>query len=666
MPAGTRLSSGMRSVVGTMSVWVVGLLILMLGGSVWVANSLVYLPRVLGRLRSMSLQRFARAEPQSVGRGDPEAEGASTAEEIWEFWQRRRQSLSVLRNVLSDDRNANVSKQFNDFNAYSIVEKEHVKHLNELFMAAMGEASAETMSFLWLDSPDTMCAIEADESVYSGYENITSMWNENFSIQKQQQVQLEMEQGKTYSVQVEQLDEPTLQFFGDTVMVQTDIRLTCIVEELEALSGVQKLLTNDKSSSGRKGRKRRNKSGSPIQLHITNVFERPPQSDRYFLSTHISSRDGTAKSAKRLSKETYLDTSARSSSRAKRGMGGGGVSLQQLLSGGMMGGDSRGISISSEDLDNSDDEDDEDEDEDDYDDEDYIDYDDDQEEGDDDDDSGSIQLSVSAADASEARGLVNSIADAAGGKIKVIVKDEFSDNFFGSDEDEDDEQGDDNVEDGDEEEDEDDDVLLSGTLTDDTPSLSSVFSSEIIKSAAGKKKAGNSANIDDAEMARQRDRRELVKELGASSPQYDIGSMGGGVEGMGTGSGNGGAQDKEKASSSDNDDLDDGAARSEGTIREEISSRTLQAIRHLHAVGRLTSDQKRVITTDLLKKSVTADLSKAEIAYSLIMEHANPDTISRLSLGPRPDLYKLSGSRCEDLADLEEMLVTIYNEWGPE
>lgn len=626
----------------------------------------VNVPRVAGKRRRLTYFASeglggspAAADPKSSGSdasslyfgGHVEEQGTSV-EEIWEFWQRRRQSMSILKNVLSDDRNANVTKEFDDFQAYTIVEKEHVKHLNELFMAAMGEASSEIMNFLWLDSAETMCAVEADEAVYSGYSNITTMWNDNFMIQKQQQVQLEMEQGKTYNLQIEQLDEPTLHFFGDTVMVQTDIRITCIVEELDALGGVQKVAMNGKG--GRRGKKRKNKAGSPVQLHITNVFVRPPDSDRYFLSTHIASRESSANSAKRLSKETYLDTSSKPAAR-KRG-GGAGVSLQQLLSGGMMGGDNKGISISSDDLDDSDDDDDEGDDDVYEDEDDYIDY--DEEEGDeDDDDDSTIELSVSAADASEAQGLVNSIAEAADGKIKVIVKDEFADNFFGGDDDED-------ADEAEEDDEEEDEILMSGTLSADTPSLAKIFSAEIVKGAkSGDTDAGggigsgssaaNNVELRDAEWARQRDRQELVKELGASSPNYDIGGMDKDSS-QGGNSGSNGAGVNEGV----------GGESGGGTIREEVSSRTLQAIRFLHASGRLSSDQKRVIVTDLLKKSVTPDLSKAEIAYSLIMEHANPEKLAWRTLGPRPDLANLSGQRSEDLMELEEMLVTIYNEWS--
>jgi hypothetical protein len=457
--------------------------------------------------------------------GDGLESGTST-KEIWEFWQRRRQSMSVLKHVLSDDRNANVTKEFNDFQAFTIVEKEHVKHLNELFMAAMGEASSEVMDFLWLDSDETMCAIEADEAVFSGYQNITDMWNDNFRIQKQQQVQLEMEQGKTYNLQIEQLDEPTLQFFGDTVMVQTNIRITCIVEELDTLGDIQKIAMNGKG--GKKGKRRKNKAGSPVQLHITNVFVRPPESDRYFLSAHIASKDSTANSSKRLSKETYLDTSAKPPAR-KRG-GATGVSLQQLLSGGIMGGDNRGISISSDDLDDSDDEEDEDM----YEDEDeYVDYDEEEGDDEDDDDDGSIQLSVSASDAAKARGLVNSISDAVDGKIKVIVKDEFSDNFFGGDDEDEEEEGGDggDMADGDEDGDGEGEIVKSGTLSSDTPSLAKIFSAEIVKGTKGGDAAAGSTNNAaaqrDAEWARERDRQELVAELGATSPKYDIGGVSG-------------------------------------------------------------------------------------------------------------------------------------------
>ena len=59
-----------------------------------------------------------RTESQSIGHGDSDAEkGANTAEEIWEFWQHRRQSLSILKKALSVDSNANATEQFRTSNS---------------------------------------------------------------------------------------------------------------------------------------------------------------------------------------------------------------------------------------------------------------------------------------------------------------------------------------------------------------------------------------------------------------------------------------------------------------------------------------------------------------------------------------------------------------------
>ena len=104
----------------------------------------------------------------------------ASPEAIWTFWENRRKSLQKLKNALADDTKANVTLEFEDYKAHIGVEKEHVRHLNELFMAAMGEGSSEIMDFLWMDSSDAVCVIEPDESTYVGYHNITQMWKENF------------------------------------------------------------------------------------------------------------------------------------------------------------------------------------------------------------------------------------------------------------------------------------------------------------------------------------------------------------------------------------------------------------------------------------------------------------------------------------------------------
>ena len=86
----------------------------------------------------------------------------------------------------------------------------------------------------------------------------------------------------------------------------------------------------------------------------------------------------------------------------------------------------------------------------------------------------------------------------------------------------------------------------------------------------------------------------------------------------------------------------------------------MHAIRFLHAEGRLTDHQKRVVILDLLEKSVGPALSKAEIAFALIIEHIAPTSLATRTLGPRKDLRQLDKDGEQSLMELEEMLHNIY------
>ena len=574
-------------------------------------------------LHHMPIQRRYRASTR-VEAASPDVRASSSNTEeadpevIWTFWETRRKSIQKLKNALADDTQANVTQEFEDYRAHTCVEKEHVRHLNELFMAAMGEGSSEIMDFLWMDSSDAVCVIEPDESTYVGYRNITNMWKENFLIQAQQQQLLLDTSGRTYRLQVEQLDEPILHFYGDMAVIQTEILVSCLVSqhgevdfgrmELESAAGVQK--RNRKQENGRDP-----DVGSPMRLFVSNVFLRPPTSDRYFLYAHSTCRDEKAQAGSKMAKEAYMDDSARDAQPKKPSMGGAGLSLQQLLGGG------KAISITRG---NFGDDEEEDGDEDEYDDSQDEDEDEDErggEEGADDDDvyfdvedvngeddeDGSVQLTVSNSDESDSFMRASSSGNG-NGKLKVVMTDEFANNTFGE----------------------------SRTFDDSTPSVASVFSAEIIKRSqanggSGSNSASERVDRESDEWARRRD-MALVREMG-DSPAYPINSLG--------------------AASDTSGDEDD--------TREELSSRTLHAIRFLHAEGRLTDDQKKMVVLDLLQKSVGPTLSKAEIAFALIIEHIAPTALATRTLGPRKDLRKLDKEGEQSLLELEEMLLSIYH-----
>ena len=72
------------------------------------------------------------------------------------------------------------------------------------------------------------------------------------------------------------------------------------------------------------------------------------------------------------------------------------------------------------------------------------------------------------------------------------------------------------------------------------------------------------------------------------------------------------------------------------------------------------------MVVDLLQKSVGSTLSKAEIAFALIIERIAPtaDSLATKVLGPRKDLRRLDKDGEQGLIELEEMLVTICEAWS--
>lgn len=82
----------------------------------------------------------------------------------------------------------------------------------------------------------------------------------------------------------------------------------------------------------------------------------------------------------------------------------------------------------------------------------------------------------------------------------------------------------------------------------------------------------------------------------------------------------------------DEDDEDD----EDGEIEaKELASRTLKAVRWLYENERLTLEEKRVITSDIVSNVSAGKFSKTEVAFSLLLGGGRPGEVK---LVPQPAL----------------------------
>lgn len=77
---------------------------------------------------------------------------------------------------------------------------------------------------------------------------------------------------------------------------------------------------------------------------------------------------------------------------------------------------------------------------------------------------------------------------------------------------------------------------------------------------------------------------------------------------------------KDEEGSGDGQEDDD-----EEDLGKLLASRTLAAVRWLHKQGRLSTLEKRVLTSDIVKNVGGGKFSEAEVAYSLLVGNGRPD-----------------------------------------
>lgn len=105
-----------------------------------------------------------------------------------------------------------------------------------------------------------------------------------------------------------------------------------------------------------------------------------------------------------------------------------------------------------------------------------------------------------------------------------------------------------------------------------------------------------------------------------------------------------------KSTSSDDDDEDDDD-NDEGKI---LAARTLAAVRWLHAQGKLTANEKRVLTSDIVKNVGGGKFSQAEVAYSILVGDGRPgewdsDVVMDMAVVDKDDVIEFAEA-CRSLA----------------
>lgn len=587
------------------------------------------------------------------------------AEQLWAYWQSRKGSEAQLQKVIHTLK-PDIAPEFDAYKEHLELDKSYVLELHHSFFTALVENDKEVMSNIWLKSPDNVCVMEAEGRVYAGYKNITQMWSNKLRQQRTNNISMSLSYTNT-----------NFNYQGDYVFISCEASIEAEIDDNDYDSSTLTYTLDSNNNvvpkKGKKGSKKKNKKKSRQnndKLYITNIYKRPYESDRYYLTCHLCSMEKSSIKGKKMTPalkklgnpiETYIDTSKRKPQGAV-GLGAGGMSIQQLLGGGLMrGGGANLVRIGSMQSEDGDEDDEEEKEDDEDDDEDLIslNYDDDEENGieiDFEGDNDDIVMSIDTKD--------------------VIEDDEYSE--LDSEEDyeelEAQEQairqamnrltGNSDGDDGDDDDEED-------------GNGPGVMIIDMTDGGGGtiRKSIFDSSNTKDKDANNKSKKMAILKALGLAD-----GSVAGGVGNTIIGSETNidllskelfGGDNRNNGKNSnvvdvvgtmvDNDTSKDedsnGPKGITESIRDDLCSRTLMTIRYLYAKKWITSNQKRIIVSDLLQRSVTAELCKAEIAYSLIIEHMNPMQLTSKLFEKKLDLETVSH---EDLVDLQEMLYKIY------
>lgn len=108
----------------------------------------------------------------------------------------------------------------------------------------------------------------------------------------------------------------------------------------------------------------------------------------------------------------------------------------------------------------------------------------------------------------------------------------------------------------------------------------------------------------------------------------------------------------------DEDDEDDDDDEEEGeALAKILAARTLAAVQWLHARGRLSTHEKRTLTSDIVRNVGLARFSQAEVAYSLLIGGGRPGEWDLRAEGDNADLSDADEEDVDEFADACKSLV---------
>ena len=502
----------------------------------------------------------------------PSAVVNATEQEHWKWWQGRKMAEKILKSAVRSSK-SDLSPYFDDYKRFLVTDKAEILQTHDEFFRAIHRGDFEAMRSLWHFTNESLC-IPSGDFVYSGTNNILSYWSASLARPKPH-------------ISIRNV---RLNFQGDLAVI------TCQMD----------IAVRGKAKSRGGGGK-----GEVRSSHVTTIFYRPPDRDRYFITAHIASPTAASLSRESLSvlQELYTDPS-RPSRRKQRGEFVGGM---QYMAGpampfGSMGyiGGPDGQPASIEDFFNHltgeespDDDGDEDEDGD----------------RDDDDDDQEDEENV------DGRGIYR----------------------YGEDEDnEDDEEDEDEDEDEDEEDEEDDDNDDEEGGDEDEYSRNQIRGNlfgldEIgftVSSTTPKRKNGPFAGsynggTSSANRVYVLDPRTgRLEQISGARPGGKRGGTGGssGSGSSGSSGSSGVKRDRNRDRETGEDKEEEEAAEAEEEEASRLlAARAVETIRLLASQGRISQQLKQRLTRDVIDNMARGKYSSAEIAFALILGPGRPE-----------------------------------------
>lgn len=223
----------------------------------------------------------------------------ATDRELWQWWQERKMTERVLKSAVGSSKR-DIRRYFDALKPFLLAEKAEILQANDDFFQAILRGDPDLMSSLWHASNETVCVLPGTDFCYTGTSAILAHWHTTLAAPK-----------------------PNLQVRGIKLNFQGDVAVvTCTMENS---------LRPRKRPSGAGAGSGAGNAGFTAAL-ITNIFVRPPGSDRYFLTAHVGSVSPATERRATLTalRRTYMDPS-----RVKRRQQGG--EFGSFRSGGGMG-----------------------------------------------------------------------------------------------------------------------------------------------------------------------------------------------------------------------------------------------------------------------------------------------------------------------------------------